>query len=146
LKNITDGCLISPIQADKCIDRLQSDQQVKDVVFEISSVSADERDRVLEAVSSIDNIESIYLLGKQPETKEERNAFFTRFDKVCIFCEDEGQLAVQCVLNMANNCRIIANECVEAGNKDIAREHFQRGMDLYDRLRKFIDGTRPAAS
>jgi hypothetical protein len=130
-----------PIQIDKCIDKLQSDENIKNLVFEVASISIQELDHVLKAVSSLDSIESIYLLGKPPETKEQLNTFFTDFDKICMFCEDEDQLAVQLVLDMASNCRISGNQCTAAGDRDTARKHFQRGMDLYDGLKKFINTT-----
>lgn len=143
LKEITNDCLMQPIQTDKCIDTLRSDQNIKHLVFEVTSVSVEERDRLLEVVSALDSIETIYLLGKPPETKEQRNKFFTDFDKVCMFCEDKDQLAVQLVLDMASNCRISGNQCIETGDKGTAREHFQRGMDLYDGLKKFMKPTPP---
>ena len=146
LKNITDGCLMLPVQADQCIDKLQSDQKIKDLIFEVSSVPDDKRDCILNAVSSFGGIKSIYLLGKPPETKKQRNELFTNFNKICIFCEDEEQLAVQWVLNMASNCRTAGNQCAETGDKVAAREHFQRGIDLYDRLNIFMNSTRRKVS
>jgi hypothetical protein len=141
LKDITGDCLMPPIQTDKCIEALRSNEKKENLVFEVASISVDDRDRLLKAVALLDNIESIYLLGKPPETKEQRNKFFTDFDKVCMFCEDRDQLAVQLALNMASNCRIFGNQCTAAGDRDTAQKYFQRGMDLYDGLKKFIDAT-----
>ncbi|CAF2993781.1 unnamed protein product [Rotaria sp. Silwood2] len=126
LQDITDDCIIPTIQIDKCIDKLKSNQQIKDFIFDVSSVSVDDRNRILDAVSSLNNITSIYLLGKSPETKKERNEFFKQFDKVCIFCEDHEQLAVQWALDTASHCRICGNQCAKADDKNAAREHFQR--------------------
>jgi hypothetical protein len=130
-----------PVQVNHCINKLGSDQNIKSLVLEVSSISVEERDGVLKAISLFESIESIYLLGKPPETKEQRNKFFTDFDKVCLFCEDADQLAVQLVLDMASNCRISGNECAEAGDKGNACKYFQRGMDLYDGLKKLISET-----
>lgn len=141
LKDITNDCLMPPIQTDKCIETLRSNEKIENLVFDVASISVDDRDRLLKNITLLDNIESIYLLGKPPETKEQRNKFFTDFDKVCMFCEDRDQLAVQLVLNMASNCRIFGNQCNADGDRDTARKYFQRGMDLYDGLKKFIDAT-----
>ncbi len=141
LKNITNDCLMPPVQADHCIDKLRSAQNIKNLVLEVSSISVEERDRILKDISLFESVESIYLLGKPPETKEQRNKFFTDFDKVCIFCEDKDQLALQLALDMASNCRISGNQCAEAGDRANACKYFQRGMDLYDGLKKLISET-----
>ncbi|CAF4971269.1 unnamed protein product [Rotaria sp. Silwood1] len=146
LKVITNGCLMSPILIDECNDKLKSYQQIKELILEVSSISVSERDRMLTEISSFDNIQSIYLLGKPPETKQQRNEFFNRFDKVCIFCDDEEQIAVQWVLDTANHCRISANQYIKAGDKAVASEHFQRGIELYDRLKDFIKSTQRQVS
>lgn len=141
LKEITNDCLIKPIQTENCYDKLRLNHNVKNLVLEVATISVEERDRLLETVSSLDSIESIYLLGKPPVMKEERNKLFNNFYKVCMFCEDSDQLAVQLVLDMASQCRMSGNQCNAAGDKDTARKHFQRGMDLYDGLKKFIGET-----
>ncbi|CAF1148154.1 unnamed protein product [Rotaria sordida] len=139
LKNITDSCLIPPIQTDECNDKLKSYQQIKELVLEFpSNISVTDRDRILSEISSFDNIQSIYLLGKPPETKKQRNEFFNQFDKVCIFCEDEEQIAVQWILDTASRCRMFGNQCIKTGDKAVASEHFQRGIELYERLKEFM--------
>jgi hypothetical protein len=126
--------------------KLESNKQVKSIVFEIVTDSIDEQDRLLEEFSSVDHIESIYLLGKPPETSEQRCTFFTRFCKVSLFCDDEEQLAVRWALDTANEFRRLGGQCAAAGNVDSANEYFQRGKDLYKRLGKLIDQTRPKMS
>jgi hypothetical protein len=130
-----------PVQIDQCIDKLQSNQSIKSLVLDLSTISVEERDRILKSISSFESIESIYLLGKPPETKEQRNKFFTDFDKVCLFCEDANQLAVQLTLDMVSDCRILGKQCAEAGDKDNACKYFQRGVDLYEGLKKLIRET-----
>jgi len=128
------------------LTKLESNQQVKSIIFEISTDSIDERDRLLEGISSANHIESIYLLGKPPNTSEQRYTFFTRFCKVSIFCEDEEQLAVRWALDTANELRRLGGQCATTGNVELAREYFQRGKELYKHLTKLIDQTRSKVS
>jgi hypothetical protein len=125
---------------------LESNKLIKSIVFEILTDSIDERDRLLKDFSSVDHVESIYLLGKPPEMSEERYKFFTTFWKVSIFCEDAEELAVRWVLDTANEFRRLGGQCANAGNIDTARDYFQRGKELYKRLDKLIDQTRPTIS
>lgn len=142
LKEISGDCLIQPISIEECVDKLKENQNISNLILEIASVSVNERDDLIKTVSTIGSIDSIYLHGKPPEKKQLRNEFFTNFDKVCIFCEDSDQLAVQLVLDMASQCRMFGNQCSEANDKDTGRKHFQRAMDLYDGLNKFIGKTK----
>ncbi|CAF1353694.1 unnamed protein product [Rotaria sp. Silwood1] len=104
------------------------------LVIDVSSLSVNDRDHVLEAVSSLDNITSIYLLGKSPGTKKQQDEFLNRFDKICIFCENHEKLVVQWALDTASHCRIFGNQCTKTGDKNAVREHFQRGINIYDDL------------
>ncbi|CAF5010820.1 unnamed protein product, partial [Rotaria sp. Silwood1] len=58
----------------------------------------------------------------------------------------EEELAVRWALDTANEFRRLGGQCAEAGNIDLAREYFQRGKELYKRLAKLIDQTRPKVS
>jgi len=139
--DLTDGHLMTSISIHEYDTKLHLNKKIKNLVVEISCIT-ENRDYLLNAFSSTDHIESIYLLGKPPETNEERSEFFTRFPKVCIFCEDEGQLALRWAMDTAEECRALGDHYIKEGKKDIAREHFQRGMQLFDRLGKLIDSTR----
>ena len=121
---------------------VQPNLQIESLVVDVSSISHERRDHLLNLVSSNDHIKSIYLLGTPPEISEEWSTFFTRFPKVCLFCEDEKHLAIRWALNTTNDCRSVGIQCKEQGDQTTARMHFQRGIDLYDRLRKLIDTTR----
>ena len=142
LKKLTDDCLTEPIHFDGCVDKLKSNQKIRNVIFEVLSLSVDDRNNMLKAISSFKNIKSIYLLGKPSETKEKQHEFLRRFEKVRIFCEEQDQLAVQWVLDMADECRIAANQFVATNDKSTAREHLQRSLNLYEHLSKFIDIAR----
>ncbi len=89
----------------------------------------------------MDHIESIYLLGKPLETNEQQNDFFTKFPKVCIFCEDEGQLVLRWALDTVEECRKLGDQYIKEGKKDTARIHFQRGMQLFDGLGKLMNAS-----
>jgi hypothetical protein len=140
--DLTDGHLMASASVREYETKIKSNKQIKSLVVDVSSISSERRHHLLDVFSSIDHIESIYLLGKPPEISKDWSQFFTQFPKVCMFCEDEKHLAVRWVLDMANACRMSGNRCNEEGDRITAREHFQRGVDLYERLRKFIGATR----
>ncbi|CAF5190767.1 unnamed protein product, partial [Rotaria sp. Silwood1] len=68
--------------------------------------------------------------------------FLNRFDKICIFCENHEKLVVQWALDTASHCRIFGNQCTKTGDKNAVREHFQRGINIYDDLSKLINRTQ----
>jgi hypothetical protein len=138
LNNITGEHLMAPISPHECNTKQQLSKNITTVLADVSSLSVDERDYLLDTFSSNDHIESIYLFGKPPETSQQWNEFFTKFPKVCIFCDDQGQLVIRWTLDMINDCRISGNQCNEKGDRTTARTHFQRGIDLYSQLRDFI--------
>lgn len=143
LSELTDGHLRSPVPPHQCSSILAANKEINTIVFEILTESVDERDRLLKEFSSLDQIKSIYLLGKPPQTSEERNKFFTSFRKVAIFCDDEEELAVRWALDTANDFRKLGGHWSRSGNTDLGREYFKRGRQLYDHLDKLIDQTRP---
>ncbi|CAF1442129.1 unnamed protein product [Adineta steineri] len=142
LCDLTADHLMPPCLPHEWLTNIIANEQVKSIVFEISTNSVDERDRLLKDFSSINQVESIYVLGKQPETREERDKFLSSFCKVAIFCQDEEELAVRWALDTANQFRRLGGQCADAGNTDLARQYFQRGKDLYKGLAKIIDETK----
>ncbi|CAF1432585.1 unnamed protein product [Adineta steineri] len=142
LYDLTAGHLTPPCLHHEWFTMIKANEQVKSIVFEIPTNFVNERDRLLKDFSSIDQVESIYLLGKQLETKEERSDFSRSFCKVAIFCQDAEELAVRWALDTANQFRRLGGQCADAGNIDLARQYFQRGKDLYKGLAKIIDKTK----
>lgn len=131
----------------QCFSILAANKEVNTIVFAMSTDSIDEqRDRLLKEFSSVDQIKSIYLLGKSPHTSEERYQLFSSFRKVSILCDNEEELAVRWALDTANDFRKLGGHWAQSGNTDLAREYFQRGRQLYDRLDKLIDQTRQKMS
>ncbi len=123
------------------MDRLHLNEKVKNIVVELIPNSANERDDLLKVLSSIDHIESIYLLGEPPETNEERFEFFAKFPKICVFCKDTGQLAMRWTIDTVEECRTLGDQYIKEGKKEIARLYFERGMQLFKQLGKLIDST-----
>ncbi|CAF1469538.1 unnamed protein product [Adineta steineri] len=146
LYDLTDGHLIPPCLPHEWLTMIEANEEVKSIVFEISTNSVDERDRLLKDFSSIDQVESIYVLGEQSETREERYKFLSSFCKVAIFCKDEEELAVRWALDTANQFRRLGGQYADAGKTDLARQYFQRGKDLYKGLAKIIDQTKSMIS
>ena len=129
-----------PVQDDICIETLlHSNLQVKNIIVEVSSITLDELERLLEKVSVIDHVEWIYVLGEPPNNRADRNQFFNRFSQVCIFSSDEQEIAVKWILDTINNCRFLGNQFSQSGDKASARKYFQRGLDLYNSLEKFFE-------
>lgn len=137
-KELTGEHLLPPISIDQCSSTLHINDQVKQLVIQILTLSVDERNDLLDRFSSLNHIESIYLLGKPMETKEERLKFFHQYPKVCIFCEDEGKLALRWSLDTIEECRTSGDQYIKQKNKDAARDFYQRGFDLFDKINKFF--------
>lgn len=131
--------LIPPVQSDRCIETLQSNPKIKNIIVEVPSIPLDELERLLEKVSGIDHVEWIYVLGKPPNNRDERNTFLNRFSQVCIFSSDEQEIAVKWILDTINNYRLLGNQLSQSGDKASARKYFQRGLDLYNSLEKFFE-------
>ena len=141
MQSLADGHLVPDVEAEVCLTTLKSNQHITSICFELADISTEERDRLLTDFSAVNHIESIYLVGKPPETSERRNAFFTRFHKVCIFCEDEEEVAVRWALDTATERRRLGSQYAKEGMIDLARETFQQGKQIYARLAELIDKT-----
>ena len=140
--DITGGQIVHPVLTHECHIKIRSDKQIKSLILQIPSASIDDLNRLLGDYSSIEHIESIYLLGKVLEKSEERNAVLNRFHKVCMLCDDEGHLVVRWALNTVNEFRVLAVQHAEAGDNDTSDKYFQRAMKLCDRLAEFIGKQR----
>ena len=140
--HLTDGHMMPSVSTKEYNATIRLDEEINSLVLQISSASTEQRDRLLNHYSSFDHIKSIYLLGKSPQDSEERNNFFITFHKVCLFCEDERQLAVRWALEMANEYRIRGTKIAKDGDIDDCKSYFQRAVALYDRVAKFIDETK----
>jgi len=110
---------------------------VKNLVIQISTLSVDKRNKLLEICSSKVHIKSIYLLGKLVGTKDEQLKFFQQYPKVCILCEDEGELALRWSLDTIEEYRTLGDQSVKQ-NKNTARQFYQRGMILFDHINKLF--------
>ena len=134
LNVLTNDSIKFITKADNYTVQLNENKPIKSLIVDISPISYDERDRLLIDVSSLDHIESIYLLGKSLESTEQRNELFARFYKVCMLCEDEERLAIRWTLDMADECRTLGNRYTQMGEIETARKHFERGKSLVKRL------------
>lgn len=84
------------------------------------------------------DVKSIYLFGETAETKIQRKDLLNCFDNISIFLDDEEPIAVQWLLSTTNNCRKHIKECIDQGNKDVARQYFERAICRNNRLSEFI--------
>ncbi|UJR07190.1 hypothetical protein I4U23_011478 [Adineta vaga] len=103
--------------------------------------------KLLIKMGEFDKAEEIFqtLLHTTSNVDREQLVPFS-FPKVSIFCEDEEELAVRWALDTANNCRRLGGEYAKQGDKDLARDYFQRGKELYKRLAQIIGQTKPETS
>ena len=135
-KELTEEHLLPPTLIDQDLSTLVLNTNVKNLVVQISTLSVDKRDELLKRFSSIDHIDSIYLLGKSIENKEERLKFFREYPKVCIFCENEEKLVLRWSLDTIEEYRTLGDQYIEQKNKDLARDFYQRGIVLFDEMKK----------
>ena len=117
----------------------RTNKKITNLIIEIESLTSDRQKRLISEISTIDHVDSIYLLGKPPEKDNERGEIFFRFRKVCIFCENEEQLALRWALNISENCRTLGDRYIKSDEIDLAREQYDRGIALYKKFANFIE-------
>jgi len=135
---LTEGHILPPSFIDQDLSTLVLNRNVKNLVIQISTLSVDKRNKLLEICSSKVHIKSIYLLGKLVETKDEQLKFFQQYPKVCILCEDEGELALRWSLDTIEEYRTLGDQFIKKDDRDTARQFYQRGMILFDHINKLF--------
>jgi hypothetical protein len=142
LLDLTDGCLLPPIQINECLEMLNTNGYISGILFDTTSISSHESDDLLAKISTFQHIKSIYLLGRPSESTEERKKYIARFATHCTYQQDEEQLAVQVLLDIIIHCRMLGNKYTRSTDIDNAQKHFQRVIDMYERLKNFIDAKK----
>ena len=141
LQDFTVDDPIESVSIDRCTTAYYSNPQVKNIIIELSNMSSEKIDRLLEEFSSTSNIESIYLVGTPPTSKTERDQFFRRYPKISIFSADEEEVAVYWLLDTVNYFRRSGNEFKKSKDIDAARTYYEKATTSYKRLQSFIEKT-----
>lgn len=140
--DITNEHLFTPISMQQCVKNLSLHKQVKSIAVELSIIHPDERDSLLEVLSSYPSVDSIYILGKPSTTDEERSKYFTRFPKISIFCENPTQLVIRWMMDTIEDYRTLGDQQIKENQKSKARIFYHRGMQLFDQLSKLINAAK----
>ena len=139
---ITNGHLFTPISIEQCVKNLSLHKKVKSLAVELSTIHLDEHDSLLEILSSYPSVDSIYILGKPSTADEERSKSFTRFPKICFFCEDPTRLVIRWMMDTIEDYRTLGDQQIKENQKRKARVSYHRGMQLFDQLSKLINAAK----
>jgi hypothetical protein len=106
--------------------------------FELSLIvllpSTDDDKLILEKLCSLTSPPLIYLLGSQPNTSDEKQAFFTKYSSICAMLKDPKELAIKVALDFALQSRTRADYYSRNNNKDCANKMFDRNIELLNQL------------
>jgi hypothetical protein len=96
--------------------------------------STDDNKLILEKLCSLTPPPLIYLLGSQPNTSDEKQAFFTKYSLICGMLKDPKELAVKIALDFALQSRTRGDHYSRNNNKDRANKMFDRNIELLNQL------------
>ncbi len=96
-----------------CLTHLKQTKQTT-LVIDMFNMSLKDQDHVLNELSQLEHIHSIYIQGTSPEHDDDRQYFFSK----------------------------IGDMYIEKGNKDKAQAYFSQGVALYKRLSTFLNEKR----
>lgn len=137
--NITDEHLLTPILIEQSQKNLSLHKKVKSIAVELSTTHSDERNSLLEVLSSYPSVDSIYILTIQSSTHQERRELCTRFPKICILCEDPTKLVLRWIMNTIEDYWTLGDRQIKENQKSNAQVSYDHGMKLVDQLSKLIN-------
>jgi hypothetical protein len=142
LNQLTDHHFELFNEKEDCLNQLKHSEQAT-IFIDISDISTDEQNRLLDNISELDNVYFIYIRGMiSNDDDDERNNFFRRYPKIKAMFENEQRLMVQWAMDTANEYKNAGDIYVERGDKDRGRQCFEQGISLYKRLSIFLDEKR----
>jgi DNA phosphorothioation-dependent restriction protein DptG len=112
------------------------------IFIDISNISSNDRNHLLDDIFQLDNVHFIYIRGTPPEDDAEREQFFKRYTRIKCILDNEQRLVVQWAIDTVNEYKTAGDMYVEQGDKDKARNCFEQGITLYKRLSEFLNEKR----
>jgi hypothetical protein len=95
-------------------------------------------DQLLNEISQLRHIHSVYIGGTPPEDDNDRQYFFSKYPIIKAISENEQSLIVQWAMDTANEYKKIGDMYIKKGEKEKAHFHFSQGVTLYKRLSEFL--------
>ncbi|CAF0856520.1 unnamed protein product [Rotaria sordida] len=141
LNQLTDHHLQIFNQKEDFLNQLQCCEQTISFI-DISNISLDEQNYLLDTISELNNVYYIYLRGIPSEDDDECSNFFRRYPKIKAMFENEQRLMVQWAIDTANEYKKTGDMYIEKGDKDNGRKCFEQGITLYKRLSAFLNEKR----
>jgi len=142
LNQLTDHHFELFNEKEDCLNQLKRSEQAT-IFIDISDISSDEQNRLLDNISELDNVYFIYIRGMMlQDDDDERSNFFRRYPKIKAMFENEQRLMVQWTIDTANEYKNAGDIYVERGDKDRGRQCFEQGISLYKGLSIFLNEKR----
>ena len=105
-------------------------------------MSFEDQDHLLNQLSPLKHIRSVYIRGTPPENDGDRQDFFSKYPTIRAMFENEQSLAVQWTMDTANEYKKTVDMCIRRGEKDKAQQCFAQGVALYKHLSTFLHEKR----
>jgi hypothetical protein len=144
-EKLTNGHLQIFNDVSSCRAELTQNKSTR-IVIDICGISSEERANLLNDLSELEYLYSVYIRDVPPVEDDEREAFFSRYSIISAMFDDEQRLVVQWVLDTVNEYKKTGDMYVDNGDKDKAAECFAEGVALYKRLSTFLDENRRPSS
>ncbi|CAF1202889.1 unnamed protein product [Rotaria sp. Silwood1] len=141
LNQFSDHCLQTFNHKEDFLKQIQCYEQAISFI-DVSNISSDERNCLLDTISQLDHVYYIYIRGIPSEDDVERSDFFRRYPKIKAMFENEQRLMVQWAIDTANEYKKTGDMYIEKGDKDNGRKCFEQGITLYKRLSVFLNEKR----
>jgi ElaB/YqjD/DUF883 family membrane-anchored ribosome-binding protein len=107
--------------------------------IDTSNISFKDQDDLLNDISKLEHVHSVYIQGIPPNLDVDRKSFFSKYPIIKAMAENEQPLIVQWVTDTANEYRKTGDIYIEKGDKDKAQACFIKGVALYNRLSSFLN-------
>ncbi|UJR31275.1 hypothetical protein I4U23_018775 [Adineta vaga] len=141
LLKLTDHPVKTFNQEDDYLNDLKCMEQT--ILFiDLTSLLSDERNRLLDNLSELDNIYFLYIQGKSVHDDDECGYIFRRYPKIKAMFENEQRLLVQWTIDTVNEYKEAGDMYTELGDKDRGRQCFEEGIKLYNHLSEFLHEKR----
>ena len=126
---------------DETRDWLTELQQTKPntLIIDMVNIPFKAQDDLLNDLSKLKHIHSLYIRGSLPKNEDDRTYLFTKYPFIKALLENEQSLIAQWAMDTVNEYKQLGDLYVKQGNKDKAQECFDEGVALNKRLSAFLD-------
>ncbi len=141
LHKLTGGRLSVLNETSALLTQLKQCQQ-STIVIDMFNKSLEDQDKLLNEISQLKHIHSVYIRGTPPEDDDARQNFFSKYPFIRAMFENEQSLIAQWAMDTANEYKKIGDMYIRKGEKEKAQLRFSQGVALYKSLSEFLNGKR----